>query len=556
MSSQDEQIQDTGQGELQNLTERRALLLLLLTCGLIFFPRLGGRDLWNPDEPRFALIAREMLRSGDYLVPRRNGNIYLKKPPMLFWAMAFFGKLCDGMNETAARFPSALAATGMVLLTFYFGRAHLGLRAGFASALVCATNYLVYWQGRFAQTDMLFSFFVVAAIFAVCHAYMKPKLAWPLAIAGYTAAGLAALTKGPLALVLLFLAIVPFAAHRQFRRKEFPSVRVLLPHVAGVILCLAIALPWYSKTSQQIGTNVASRNLVRENLVRFFKGFDHVNPVFHYLLMLPVEFFPWSLFLPAGLILLWQKRKSEGDNDWVARFLLFWLGMGFLFFSASASKQGKYLLPLYPGFALGVGWLLEERLFRKKPGSPGLYLPFLLTNLLLIVAAVTGTVVFKKGYESYSDLLPIFLPAVGFFFIGGLSGTIFLVRKKAVHFSSLAVTMLVGCLALSISFPSVNKYKSARPLCETYRAQADREDRLVYYGAGTPDSYAYYARRDTAEIHKEKELVEFISLPGRVFMFTRQDAYKRLSPSAREQWDLIDERQVGSNFMLLLRSKE
>jgi 4-amino-4-deoxy-L-arabinose transferase-like glycosyltransferase len=93
-------------------TLRRDLLVLTLLAALLYFPGLGRRDLWNPDEARYAQVAREMRQTGSWALPHLNGQLYTQKPPLLFWSIAGFGILGGEIDETAARLPSVLAAVG------------------------------------------------------------------------------------------------------------------------------------------------------------------------------------------------------------------------------------------------------------------------------------------------------------------------------------------------------------------------------------------------------------------------------------------------------------
>ena len=107
---------------------------------MLYLPGLGARDLWNPDEPRYGEVAREMRASGRYLVPHYNGRLYTQKPPLMFWAMAASGVLLGELDETAVRLPSALAAIGSVLVVYALGRRLFDRRAGWLAAMAFATS--------------------------------------------------------------------------------------------------------------------------------------------------------------------------------------------------------------------------------------------------------------------------------------------------------------------------------------------------------------------------------------------------------------------------------
>jgi 4-amino-4-deoxy-L-arabinose transferase-like glycosyltransferase len=143
---------------------RRDTLLLVLAGTLLFLPGVGSRDLWNPDEPRYAEIAREMLSSGEYWVPHLNGEVYTQKPPLQFWAMAVAGKLTGDLDESAARLPAVLSAIAALVLVQRLGRRLFGARAAWIAAAAFATGTKILWQGRIGQIDMLLVALVAAAM--------------------------------------------------------------------------------------------------------------------------------------------------------------------------------------------------------------------------------------------------------------------------------------------------------------------------------------------------------------------------------------------------------
>ncbi|HXT22381.1 MAG TPA: glycosyltransferase family 39 protein, partial [Thermoanaerobaculia bacterium] len=154
---------------------RRDLLLLALAAALLFLPGLGRRDLWNPDEARYAEVAREMRDAGSWALPRLNGAIYTQKPPLLFWLIDGASLLTGEVDETAARLPSALAGIGAVLLVYRLGRRFHGRRAGLLGAAAFATCFKVMWQARFGQIDMLLAFLVALQLWWFVRGYTESR---------------------------------------------------------------------------------------------------------------------------------------------------------------------------------------------------------------------------------------------------------------------------------------------------------------------------------------------------------------------------------------------
>ena len=116
------------------------ILLLLGFCFLLYFINLGRWDLWNPDEPRYAQVAREMIQGGDWILMHFNGAVYPDKPPLFFWLIALSSFLWNGFTSFSVRFPSALFGTLTVVSTFFIGRRLYGSRIGFLSGLILATT--------------------------------------------------------------------------------------------------------------------------------------------------------------------------------------------------------------------------------------------------------------------------------------------------------------------------------------------------------------------------------------------------------------------------------
>ena len=184
--------------------EKWMLPALLLLATLVFGINAGGYDLWPPDEPRYAEVAREMGETG-YLVPRINGEVYTEKPPLLFWSMAAFNALFGEANAWTARLPSILAGVYTVVILFLLGRRMFNPQVAFWAAIVLITCFRFWYMARRGQIDVLLTATMITALYAFWRWDDERKTAW-LALA-YTAIGAGMLAKGPPALVfpLLFL---------------------------------------------------------------------------------------------------------------------------------------------------------------------------------------------------------------------------------------------------------------------------------------------------------------------------------------------------------------
>ena len=151
------------------------LLVLFGVCFVLFFVNLGQWDLWNPDEPRYAQVSREMVSSGDWILMHLNGQVYGEKPPLFFWAIGLSSFLMNGFNSFSARFPSALFGTLTVLLTFFLGKKLYCSRTGFLSGLVLATNVEFAYLATRANIDATLTFFTTASLLCFIHWYGDRK---------------------------------------------------------------------------------------------------------------------------------------------------------------------------------------------------------------------------------------------------------------------------------------------------------------------------------------------------------------------------------------------
>src|SRR5579885_1340622 len=218
---------------------RTALTLLLLAAmTLPFFYRLGAWPLFDPDEGRNAEVAREMAASGQWAVPRFDGQPYLDKPVLLFWAVAAVFRL-RGVGEASARLPSALAAVATTALTLASARLLLGPAQGLLAASIVATSPLVLAFARLVIFDMLLTALVTAALYCLLRARLGGAPARWLPAAG-AAMGLATLTKGPvgIAVPLLVWLAGRGALPRPARRARAVDVAV------GGLVAAAVVAPW------------------------------------------------------------------------------------------------------------------------------------------------------------------------------------------------------------------------------------------------------------------------------------------------------------------------
>ncbi|HEX4209177.1 MAG TPA: glycosyltransferase family 39 protein, partial [Candidatus Binataceae bacterium] len=213
-----------------------AVAVLGLAC-LLFFFHLGRYGLWEPDEARYAEIAREMLASGNYLVPHLNYVPYIEKPPLLYWSCALAMRLF-GVNEFAARFINALSALIGVAAVFYFTLRAFDWRRALICGVVLATSGLYALMAQVLTTDMLLTATTEVALFAA-YLHWSEGRRWRWLF--YAAMGFGVLAKGPVAAALPILILLLFCWWEGDLRGTIARFRP----ISGLLLTIAIASPWF-----------------------------------------------------------------------------------------------------------------------------------------------------------------------------------------------------------------------------------------------------------------------------------------------------------------------
>jgi 4-amino-4-deoxy-L-arabinose transferase-like glycosyltransferase len=341
-------------------TTRAVAPLVVLACAMLPFAiGLGAWALFEPDEGRNAEIAREMLASGDWVIPHLNGVPFLDKPPLLFWAVAT-GFRWLGESERVARLPSMLAAFATIAATYALGRALLDRRRALLAALVLATSPMVLVFGRLVIFDMPLTAFVTIAVYAMVRARLDGA-AWRwLPLAG-CAMGFALLTKGPVGLALPL--VVWLAVRGVLPRGDTREAR----HAFALALLIAVVMigAWVAAVVPR-EPHFLRYALVEETLLRATSAarFNRGGPFYYYLKVVPWALGIWLLPLVVLGPTLARRIRAGGPDATAIRFAARAAAAIIVFFTLSASKRPQYVLPALVPLALlvAIGMTARPRL--------------------------------------------------------------------------------------------------------------------------------------------------------------------------------------------------
>lgn len=334
---------------LTSFLRGRAFWLLLLAG---FFILAAWRPLNVPDEGRYPEIAREMLRSGDFVTPRLDGIVFLDKPALYYWleaaSMAVFG-----INNFAIRFfPALFGFLGCVLVA-WTGRRLWNARAGQLAALTLATMPLWLGASQYANLDLMVAVWVSAALCCFLVGWQQQDRR--LLLVAWACAGLAVLTKGLLGIVLPIMVIGAGIALANLWR-QIPRLRLLL----GPLVLLAIVLPWYLLV-QRANPGFFHYFFVYQQFERYTSsGFNNELPAWFYLPVLAVGMLGWLYFLVPGWWRYGREAWRARRVSPVALWLWLWPLLVLVFFSLPRAKIVGYILPVLPPLALVLGQQLDR----------------------------------------------------------------------------------------------------------------------------------------------------------------------------------------------------
>lgn len=336
---------------------REVELLVLITLVLVtYFSRLTYLNI-RGEESRWARVAQEMLDTGDWIVPRQQGQPFPDRPPLNSWTMIAAAQVVGELNLVAIRLPAVLATLVATLATYLYARNFLSRLGALAAAAAYPTMGQVLQLGRLAESDALLTLCLSVALFAwhyyyACH--RNPAFAW---LIGYACAAQAALAKGPQGPVYFVAICVVYLCLRRDWRMLFSRW-----HAAGLVVFVAVLAVWQVPFLCELDAAAASAVWAEGGEIS--GRFDYSNPrrVLGHWLGYPFEVFacllPWSFLLPV-LASRWFRRHVGAAAPMVGFAITAW-AVALPTCWLPAESRTRYLMALYPCAALLVGAVVER----------------------------------------------------------------------------------------------------------------------------------------------------------------------------------------------------
>ena len=337
------------------MAQRREFWLFMLFAMVLLGIGIGLRDPWPSDEPRFVLVARQMVASGDWLFPHRGIELYADKPPMLFWLQAFFYEIVRNWR-IAFLLPSLLAGMLTLGLTYDLGRRFWSHRAGLFAAIGVLFAFQFMYQVKRAQIDPLIMGWITLANWGLLLHFLRGPN-WRAYWLGCLAAGLGVITKGVGILALLMFAPYLYARLRGWEGVTRTS-NSTLRWLGGALVFVAPILAWggavvlvaHARGTAEYATYVDDL-FFRQTAGRYAGSWSHPQPFWYYLPIVLFNWFPLSLAYPAAVPRWWRDLKAA---DVRVLLPLLWALVVIVFFSIPVGKRDVYLMPVLPMIALAM----------------------------------------------------------------------------------------------------------------------------------------------------------------------------------------------------------
>lgn len=322
-----------------NKTHPKILWTTVIVAAIVFFWGLGSMDLLSLNEGRRALAIQEMVSSGNWLLPHLNGELYLTKPPLLYWLSSSLGFIW-GVNEWTLRLPSALAAIAVLIMVYRYALQQSGKWAALFAVQLLIANLGFAMLGRRAEIEMLLTALCVGSLLSALQ-YIQSQSSKNWIILSYFLLALALMTKGPLVILLVTLPLLIAAIY-----SKNPHIKAVLLSGRGWLIFLVVGLTWYAIVSWQLGFDIWATIAKRDMLDKMQS--ESAKPILSYLAWIAVDF-----MLLIGLFLVGVKEFFKQQFQQSRQLVLLAATiLPLIIFSLFSNKHAKYLLPIYPLIAI------------------------------------------------------------------------------------------------------------------------------------------------------------------------------------------------------------
>jgi len=518
---------------------RLVLVAVLAFAALVVGLPAGRAPLWDPNEARYMLLARDILDSGRWLIPDLRGVPYLNKPQLFFWSVAVASLPGGEVTEWTAALPAVFSSIATVAAAFAIGARIWGVSTGAMSALVLASTIGFFAIGHRGQSDVMVTAWTWWAFYALVVARRAGYTALPL-VAYYACVAAAIMSKGPMGLLALVGGFVAIALTDGWR------TLIRLRPVLGLAVIVVLLAPWYGTYLVGHGSE-----FVGDTVVGHYGSWAFRRGALARLESLWVLAYalPWTIFLVGAAT--WWRRLPDAERRLIAAWTLtIWLLIGL-----SGIHRARYLIPIYPGLALLVGEFLTRATARGGGRALRAAL-FAVAGLAMVVAAFAlspaARLIGGEGRPWVPDsraeiaLIVVLLAATAL-------GAVLAARREAFVQGGLVVALGVGAILVieGARYPArFARDFDVRPIAAAASALTAPGAAVRVY----PDiwlTYDFYLRRPVVELDRT-HVEQLLAGPASGAVIMSRKSWTGLQPLAHPSWHIVAARRVANDEMLVL----
>ena len=536
------------------------LIILLILFVILYFYRLGSVGLIDVDEPRYAEAGREMLESGNWVVPYFNYSVRFDKPVFFYWLEAVSMK-AFGVNEFSSRFPSVLCAFVCVSVLFVFLKTFYDTSFALVGTLLLMSCFEFAALSRFSVTDMALTSFISSSVFSFflgyheiinSHRLFKFQITefsfWY--IIGFIFLAFAVLTKGPVAVVIMALIFLPFFWWIERLNYFFKSSSFWI----GFFIFLFLVIPWYASVHSATGGEFTKVFFGVHNFSRFTSVVSgHRGSIFYFIPVILIGFLPWTFFLPQAIFTLMKRglrNLLSSTTEQVPWFCLWWFIIVFVVFSFSKTKLLTYILPLFPALSVIVSFWFNE-MFKNHLSKKGLVIGlgvfFLFSLVVLYTCLFNLQVILPREVKNLK--LDLSIISFAFLMFVGVSMA-WASSHKDVRMTVVIIFttffLLDFCL-ISFLLPKIDRHSQL--MLRTFAQSVPKDSELATYQIVKP-SLTFYGRRKIEKFDSIEKIQEKLIQETKFAFVTKKNLLNDIQLSNSHIWGEDSRYIFITNFTL------
>ncbi|HEX14263.1 MAG: hypothetical protein C0173_10030 [Desulfurella sp.] len=484
--------------------KREKLIFYALFIIICYFALIWYMPYMDPDEARYVEIPREMIQLRHYVIPYLNYTVYLEKPPLYYW-MNILALKIFGFNDFAGRFWTVTISLIGIFLNYKFAKKIINQKTAFWSSLILASSMYYFIIGRLNLIDTTNAFFITMSTYSG-YLYLKTNKKYFVYLM-YIGMALGFLSKALIGIIFPFAILFLWSIFA----KQFKSFFRLISPI-GIILLLALCLPWIYMAGQQV-SDFYYYFFLKQEFLRYLEPLEHTQPIWTFIPVVIFGFLPWILFI-FSMIKAYKISKFKGIQKDDLIFLLTFGGFIFVFYSLSQSKLVTYVAPLFFPLSIVLGNMFSNI---KNIDKNDKYINLVMFSIFFV--ALIGFCFVQNVYMSLEKWFMLITPSAIVLIV--LAILPFIVKDAKKTFLSIFFGIMIFYnLAIIPTAAYTIYYKTTKPVALFVNKIYKKGDLLGQYKLYR-QSFNYYTQKRTIQIDSVNELG-----------FGRS----HLSPKEQEKW--------------------